>query len=498
MSVYAGDTPQSDDLYLTFEQSKITRFAAFLGLPNRRLSQDDVTQSWMNLAKNFIGWKQSAPIGLRLLSALFALPINIALIPLKLLLSLIKIGTELIPGALGILTWMLSRAGAKLVLHKMNDEWCSFNPETGQSRPLLLKVLLKTLRFLRSVPILALSVSAVAVRFSFWMGHCLTSPIQSLNEAWYYGLQTSRLRGATYVTLTMISISWLYVITFPLAFKVIAATLLPLFLAHAPTAILSVLNTISQLCSPWLTVYGNLLITMTNHSLIPVLSKILGSTVGTMLSNFVASAPVAVGLGVIFGIFVGILPVIKDLLNFTLNSITHGIGSIFSRLTSRSARTIEVGVVDTPPVEPFIEPMAIEPADPSPVLSRTSTLCAQQSGFRQGASDRVEGACNTAENSSVKPIPVVEVAVLPVLLSPIVADLPECDSDSDPSLNADEKDQVSILSVESRARFFTPVFTERSLNRTQSNASESSWHTAVSVLSDRLGADEVERTTPGI
>ena len=85
--------PLTEESYILDNKTLLT---TFLGLPNRQLSPG-ADQSFKNLLKNFIGWRDSSRLFVNLLILPFMTAWNIVLTPCKFLLNITKFVTEFIP-----------------------------------------------------------------------------------------------------------------------------------------------------------------------------------------------------------------------------------------------------------------------------------------------------------------------------------------------------------------------------------------------------------------
>ena len=327
--VYPDDLADSQ-VTDAFKDSALTRFAVYVGLPHRPVANDpQQSQTWLNLAKAFIGADANDGWGFRLFRALFVMPINVVVIPFRIVLNAIKAVTTLLPGLSALLYFALFRWPWRIVLEKMTDDWCKNYPENAVSyekpRPWLLQKTLYVTRLLSQLLIATLMIPALVGYMVFFLGRCLTSPMRALRDAWTFGKKTNKFWAVIWVALTMICISLLYMIIFPLAIHLMSTSIIPFIMNYFPSTLGALLHTLSNTLLPFFTTFGQFVLNITAKWLVPVMNTILGQGISSAIAAFIAGMPVEAGIGVILGIALGILPVVRDLSLFAIDELIKGI-----------------------------------------------------------------------------------------------------------------------------------------------------------------------------
>lgn len=350
LSVYAPDDAVDTNLAWYYE-SKWIRIASVLGLPNRYLG--DKNQVPLNrsasffiqsLLQNFFGWRSKHnPLAL-LIRVLLTTSYQVLTTPLRLLLNILKVGSELIPGLLVLSVWKFT----KLIFNRLQNllESPHNNQLGGASRAYY--SIARVLLILLTIPVvLGLSFTLLGSIGVFFLGHCFTSPIQTLNEAWKVGKEKSLFRGILYVIGVMTVISLLYMVAFPLGVKVLTLNVLPMLPQLLPSALLPLYQAVARILSPVFTGFGSIVLQIANTTVLPVLQGIFGSTVTQFLSAIIASMPAAVGGGVIFGALMGVGPGIYRIGNMLLQGLGQGITHLFQRIHRRLHPSTPIPTPDT-------------------------------------------------------------------------------------------------------------------------------------------------------
>ena len=231
---------------IEYRKHPLTRFSSFLGLPNRKLSKD-AGQSWQNLLDNFRGKQVVANSNRNLVRAAIMIPMNILLTLFKLPLNIIKIVTELIPGILAnliIFTYFV-------ILRKIDNN----NDPTGH------KVLLAVLASL-----VLLNVGAFFL-LQYFLGCCLTSAYGTmksasrlanyLSEQLFHSEKIKPFLKGLFVGFVIVTSIMVSLLAFPVAAKMLTATVVPFIAHHLPTIVLNGLDKITQFMQPALTAIGH-------------------------------------------------------------------------------------------------------------------------------------------------------------------------------------------------------------------------------------------------
>lgn len=252
-----------------YRRDSLTRLSSFLGLSNRQLDTSLAKQTKENLWNNFIGYKKDASENELLARKIIVMPLNTIFILPKLLVNLLKLATEVIPG---IVSFFLINLGNSLITTSKSG-----------SPTALIGYFIWGLGYLFKLPYL--------------VGCSLTSPIDNVRDAYYFGVKlvnkntqhssgmdrfigTAIAFGA--VCLSVISFSF----ALPLGLKALVVTLG----RKMPTVILNVINKISN--SPALTKFGTDVLT---HPIIAKVSNVLN------ISAKLADVPAFAGIGYIMG-----------------------------------------------------------------------------------------------------------------------------------------------------------------------------------------------------
>ena len=246
----------------------LTRFATFIGLPNRMLDRMlDVNkkQSWenlaKNLAKNFIGWQGNVSNFKKFINILFmpvVILLNLISMPLKFSINILKLGTEFLP--------LLLVKGLELAAKR-----------TEKLRNPGARLLNGFLVFL-----------GVIAQVTYFFGRTITSPFENIKTAWKTGktfgpgpavLLSPILAGAS----ILFSI-WAYTVLFPLAAKVIAAKVLPILATHLPVMMTNTASLIAKTITPVLTAIGNVSIGESSSAAIRGLAMVVGFGLPTIVN----------------------------------------------------------------------------------------------------------------------------------------------------------------------------------------------------------------------
>lgn len=293
---YCKLTQNNDiSLYLSgngkkYRTDRLTRLSSFLGLSNRQLDTSLTKQTKENLWNNFIGYKKGASDNEQLARKFIVIPLNIIFTPLKLLVNLLKIATEVIPGTI---SFTLINLGNFLIQNCKSGSLDVFIGYFTQGLGYLFKL-------------------------AYLVGCSLTSPIDNVRDAYYFGVNlvnkdthhrssmsqfigTAIALGA--VCLSIISFSF----ALPLGIKALVVTLG----RKMPTVILNVINKISN--SPALTKFGT---DVLSHPVIAKISNVLN------ISAKIADVPAFAAIGYIMG---ATMTTVGSIVNYLFNKFKENV-----------------------------------------------------------------------------------------------------------------------------------------------------------------------------
>jgi hypothetical protein len=231
-----------------FINDPLTQLTSLLGLPNRQLKANQ-RQSWLNVAKNFIGWQEDVSTNGAILNAILMTPLNLIATPLKFAGNFLKLGTEVVPYTLSMLLSNYAIKSLKLGLNTM------LTIEEDQGR-------LKTFaNILLGIGIMivggALFLSGAVIKNLYHVLRAASSPIESVRIAWATGNASGGklglALGSLYVAASIAATLACYVIFFHVAFKVLA----PIITSVLPKVITSSISVVAKALTPALTAIGN-------------------------------------------------------------------------------------------------------------------------------------------------------------------------------------------------------------------------------------------------
>ena len=372
-SVYAPDNADDESLDWYY-QSNWVRIAIVLGLPTQYLGDKNnppitISSSFFikNIAQNFFGWRSRANPIFLLFRMLLTTSYQLLASPLRMFLNVLKVASELIPGLILIAAWRSFKWTFQKLSNLIQDQ-----PNLSQS---MVGQLMNSglIRLIKSLLALPFAFGFIGILLGSWalffIGHCFTSPIQSLNEAWQLGKKASIFRGILYVAAVMTLISLLYMVAFPLGIKLLTLTLLPLIPKILPPALFHVFQLGTQLLSPILTSFGNMVLQIANTSILPIVQGLLGSGVAQFLAVIITAMPAAVGGGVIFGALMGVGPGIYRIGQIVLQSLGQGLANFFQgtyRFFHRPTNAPNVLVVNNPhALLPAVAAVSDDPGPPA-------------------------------------------------------------------------------------------------------------------------------------
>ncbi|MFC3909497.1 hypothetical protein ACFORL_10495 [Legionella dresdenensis] len=213
---YGHRMPELKERTAMFRKNNATLISSFLGLPNAKI--DRYEQSFLNIGKNFIGWQPNKSTARLVFNAVFMIPLNTVLTPLKFALNVMKLFTEVAPVVIQNLFAYLAEKAIRLSRYLVNRS--------------------------------ALLLPLAAISFVTWMafvgatyyfgalhiiGRSLTSPIDSIRDTWHSNTKT--WTRFLYTTLHIILIANVYAVALPVAIAWLPAVL-PV-LTPAVTAIIN-------------------------------------------------------------------------------------------------------------------------------------------------------------------------------------------------------------------------------------------------------------------
>ena len=185
------------DAYNNYLKRNLTGFAAFVGLRTDLDEEGQKTgQTRKNLGLEFVGWKSSRPVWLKVILALiWFIPRSLASILIKLPINIAKIVTELLPhyllaisaGVLGHITsFFLEQLRSSFTkTYDGDEEKVSATSQQSPSRKVVnaLVRLLLVFPFVLLVAAIAAVIAAVSAMW-YYVGRAVTSPVDSAHEDW--------------------------------------------------------------------------------------------------------------------------------------------------------------------------------------------------------------------------------------------------------------------------------------------------------------------------
>ncbi|STX29576.1 Uncharacterised protein [Legionella beliardensis] len=259
-----GEQKQFKEKYY---DSPITHVTTFLGLPNQ--CPTGVSQSWSNIAKNFIGWQDNKTTGrmaYNIAKMPLVVPWNLTMAVLKTALNIVKLGTEFLPRAIAD----SCSKGRRYASDKLKGKNLSTGAKVGYGA-------------LYGLAILGQIVSECV----YFAGQALTSPIKGVRSAWKLGEKIAgkgiggKLLGGVLATLSIAVTVTAYAFLWPLAVK----TLGPVILSKMPTVISHAINVVVNAISPLMSTVGNYLM--------PIFGKAFSAMGMTVAPAAVGAAAVA-------------------------------------------------------------------------------------------------------------------------------------------------------------------------------------------------------------
>jgi len=278
----------------SFRKRPLTLITSFLGLPNRLLKGTD--QSFLNLVKNFVGWRPDTSIFKLFLFALIVTPINLLTTPLKFALNITKLVTEVLPAILHLLVVYsgVSNLGKRLQAYGKNLANRQITAETSFSyAKFALGYYLEKLGALLKVAVI------LPTYLLYFIGRNLTSPIDSIRDTWYLDTpkdgrlnRPARTREYVLTALHVAFIFMLYSIALPLTVKLLATNVLPYISSHLPPVLLAAFNNLGTFFAPILSKIGVVTLELSRGASLFLVDK-LG------LTAIAAAMPEIAGLGAV-------------------------------------------------------------------------------------------------------------------------------------------------------------------------------------------------------
>ena len=223
-----------------FRTHLLTRLTSFIGLPNRKLSKNS-GQSIQNLDDNFVG-KQPDASATRNLFRAAVTPFNVIMMPLKLMLNLLKLVTEFIPGCLLKVGFVKA---TNLIESSLQER----------------QALSKILKQLLGICLMYLLIPIAAFYFG---GCCLTSSYGNMRSAWRIGSDFSEKLNHKYKQLAYLLVTFCILSTLinfmwatPVILKTFAITMVPIITHYLPSALIILMSKIGTAITPTLTAIGN-------------------------------------------------------------------------------------------------------------------------------------------------------------------------------------------------------------------------------------------------
>ncbi len=300
-----------------YRKDRLTRLSSFFGLSNRQLDEYSEKQTLKNIWHNFIGYKNNASNNELLVRKIISIPLNLIFTPLRFLINSVKILTEVIPGTISL---FVIKQGTSLIEYsqsqstknetRQQDENSQISSANNNSSPLK-----KNAAFIFGYLIWGLGW---LLRTAYLAGRSLTSPIENVRNAYYFGVNISnkgnkhRSSIANFIGIIIATgAACLSIITFSLAIPLGIKALVVTVGRHMPTAIVNVLTKISN--SQKLTQIGNDVLT---HPIIAKISNVLN------ISAKIADVPAFAAIGYILG---GTITTLGSIANYVFNKFKENI-----------------------------------------------------------------------------------------------------------------------------------------------------------------------------
>ncbi|MFC3909498.1 hypothetical protein ACFORL_10500 [Legionella dresdenensis] len=250
-------------------ESPLTLISSFFGLPNKPLQGYE--QSFKNLYRNFIGWKPRTANWKLFFYAVFNIPVNLLLTPIRFTLNVARLVTEVLPMTLKHLVPYVGTKLARLSIHTasayraltevaegfyhlhMDDNNGLIAVLAGKLGWLLLQPIIGLLiasTFLLEFTAVAITLVQYPLQAVYFVGRSITSPVEALRNTWKQASSKGLVVGILLTSLHAMFILVLYTMTFPFIGKFLAAHVLPYLATHLPAGIVSAANAIAHFLSP--------------------------------------------------------------------------------------------------------------------------------------------------------------------------------------------------------------------------------------------------------
>ncbi|MFC3908362.1 hypothetical protein ACFORL_04640 [Legionella dresdenensis] len=201
-----------------------TLLTSFLGLPNRQFDKESEPE----ILNNFMGWNPGHSRWKNILTALFAIPLNVVITPSRLVVNLVKAVTELVPGltyfALQALLLLTESAGKGL------------SRLFGKPGEIIGYVVLGLIQLLLYA---AMAVTLLA----YTVGQAFTSPIEFIRGIYETVKGSNLAYKAIFMFAAVGLVMAVYGTAFAFAWPVVVTKILPGAIAQLPLFVATLNNT---------------------------------------------------------------------------------------------------------------------------------------------------------------------------------------------------------------------------------------------------------------
>lgn len=314
-----------------YRNHPLTHLSTWLGLPNSPI----IDPSWQNIFYNFIGgrfWKINIPFEKKVVMGIrapFVFTLNLLRIPIKIAVNIAKLGTEFLPLLLSETIFNIRN----IVINKIANE-VSKRPDH-----LTFKMLGKSAEILSYV----IFSPAYALKFLYFMGRSLTSPLSNVQAAWAWGQKTfgahatGKIASGIATIIAMLPSLLIYSALLPFITPLAFGYVLPFLAAHLPMPVTYLLYASIQTLTPILSKIGQVVIpyVATFYNCIPGLSS--------ALSPYIGASPISIGLATIA---TGVINTIGNILYMTSEEFNNWLHKKSDKARKPISVEIEIKQVD--------------------------------------------------------------------------------------------------------------------------------------------------------
>jgi len=269
-----------------FINSPLTTFSSFLGLPNRKLDDNEPLQSWKNLGRNFIGWQKDISNKQLILNGFLLTPLNLFLTPLKFARNLLRLFAIVIPGTI---SRFLGESGSFSLSYNLGAtlNLLFINPnETG----ILKKIGLTLMHLTFALGGLTLVLASLPFGVFQSFARDILSPINTVRDTYYSFASWNKFVQLLFTSMSVVGVISIYAAVLPLA----TLALYPLMATTFPRVV-NAINASLRLIAPILADIG---------AVVMPIAKLCANalTLGIRnLSHLIVNKQIAVGLGATIG-----------------------------------------------------------------------------------------------------------------------------------------------------------------------------------------------------